>query len=228
MTLRFEILRRRSASDPPYTQTVIYDRGEDTTVAGALTYINAELLADDPVMWEHSCGEQKCGACAMLINGVPRLACGAWLREFPEGVIKLEPLSRFPPVRDLVVDRGVIFENLKKLGAWLNEEAVRDPNGTARETSGCIRCGCCLEICPNFGADGDFFGAPALAEASRLISAASEADKKRIFGAYKKHSSRGCRKSSACRDICPAGLGRDRLAVNSKAAALWKRLFRRK
>ncbi len=225
--IKFEILRRRSASDPPYTATVSYDRDADTTVAEALTYINAEILTDDPVAWEHSCRQKKCGACAMLINGVPKLACDAWLRDYPEGVIRLAPLRKFPPVRDLMVDRSVMFENLKMLGAWLTENADGDTEGTAYDASRCLQCGCCLEVCPNFYAGGKFSGAAALAPASRLISEAQGADRKRLYGAYNERFYRGCGKSLSCRNICPAGIDTERLLVSSNAAAVWKRLFRR-
>ena len=226
MAVKFEILRRRSASDPPYTQTVIYDRDTDTTVAEALKYINAELLADDPVSWEHSCGQKKCGACAMRINGLPKLACDVRLKDFPGGVITLEPLKKFPVVRDLIVDRSVIFDDLKKLGAWLTEDAGPDSTGSAYDASRCLRCGCCLEVCPNFYAGGEFFGAAALASAARLISEAQGSDRKRLYGAYNERFYRGCGRSLSCRDICPAGIDTERLLVASNAAAIWKRLAR--
>lgn len=227
MTVKFEILRRKSASDKPYTETVIYDRGEDTTVAEALTYINAELLADDPIAWDCSCKQKKCGACAMRINGVPRLACDAWLREFPDGVIRLGPLKKFPVIRDLAVDRSVMFEALKELGSWLTDGAGAGAADGAFDASRCLQCGCCLEVCPNFYAGGEFFGASALVPAARLISEASEADRARIAAAYKAHFYNGCGKSLACRDICPAGIDTERLLVNSNAAAVWKRLRHR-
>ena len=43
-------------------------------------------------------------ATAMVINGEARQACTALLEELPS-VIQLEPLSKFPVIRDLLVDR---------------------------------------------------------------------------------------------------------------------------
>jgi hypothetical protein len=37
-------------------------------------------------------------------------------------VIVLEPLSKFPVVKDLIVDRSVVFENLKKINLWLESD----------------------------------------------------------------------------------------------------------
>lgn len=228
MTIRFEILRRRSAEDKPYLQTVTLEDTGALTVAQALDEINEKILPGDPVRWECSCRQKKCGACAMVINGRPRLACDAWLKEFEKGVVRLEPLKKFPPVCDLIVDRRVLFDDLNKLGAWLEGEASAEDTYTAGEASRCLQCGCCLEVCPNFYAGGKFFGMAGMAPAARLIAEAPEDDKKRLYGSYNEHFYRGCGKSLACRDICPAGLDAEHLIVNSNAAAVWKRRFRKK
>ena len=223
MTVTFDILRRKSGSDAPYRQSVAFDAERGMTVAEGLEFINTTLLAGDPVEWERSCKQKKCGACAMLINGRPELACDHKLPETENGVVTLEPLRKFPVVRDLMVDRSVMFRNLQTLGAWLESDAGEDRWGTAYAASGCLQCGCCLEVCPNFCPDGEFFGAAALAPSSRLISEAPEEDRQRIFAAYGKRFYDGCGKSLACRDICPAGIDTERLMVNSTAAAVWKR-----
>ncbi len=227
MLIRFEIIRRKSPADKPYTVSVEYETDGEETVAGALTELNVSAFADDPIEWESSCRQKKCGACAMLINGRPGLACDAWLKDLPEGTVRLEPLKKFPVIRDLTVDRSVMLDNLKQLGAWLRDSAVPDTTGVAYDASRCLQCGCCLEVCPNFYAGGEFFGTAVLAPASRLIAEAPDTDGKRLYGAYSEHFYRGCGKSLACRDICPAGIDMERLLVNSNAAAVWKRKFRR-
>src|SRR5271169_2537891 len=63
-----------------------------------------------PVTYDSNCLEEVCGSCAMLINGKARMACSALLDQLDQP-IKLEPFSKFPIVRDLAVDRSVIFEN---------------------------------------------------------------------------------------------------------------------
>ena len=68
---------------------------------------------------------RKCGACAMRINGLPRLACSVFLRDCKGSVVTLEPLSKFPLVKDLVVDRSVIFEALKRTKLWLEGDAFQ-------------------------------------------------------------------------------------------------------
>src|SRR3954451_2553696 len=65
-----------------------------------------------PITYDSNCLEEVCGSCAMLINGRARMACSALVDKL-ERPIKLEPFSKFPVVRDLSVDRSVLFENLK-------------------------------------------------------------------------------------------------------------------
>mgnify|MGYP002237783630 CR=1 FL=1 len=99
---------------------------------------------------------RKCGACAMLINERPRLACSTFLHTLKGSTITLEPLRKFPLVRDLIIDRSILFENLKKLNLWLESEAYMNPwtHEPRYQSARCLMCGCCLEVCPNFSANG--------------------------------------------------------------------------
>src|SRR6266513_3515808 len=64
-----------------------------------------------PISYDSNCLEEICGSCAMLINGRARMACSALVDQLDQP-IRLEPFSKFPIVRDLAVDRSVLFENL--------------------------------------------------------------------------------------------------------------------
>ena len=118
-----------------------------------------------------------------------------------------------------------MFDNLKQIGVWLEENAEPSENRSAfiHESSRCLQCGCCLEICPNFGVDTAFAGMSAAVPLSRLIAEVSETEKKRIFREYEKYFYEGCGKSLSCKDICPAGIDTEKLMVNSNAAAIWRR-----
>ena len=71
-----------------------------------------------PVAWECNCLEEVCGACTMLVNGRVRQACTALvdrlLAERPGG-IELRPMTKFPVLRDLMVDRSRMFASLEKI-----------------------------------------------------------------------------------------------------------------
>ncbi len=234
MKIRLDILRRESGETEPYLQSIMFEtEDENATVATALSEINkSEGIRDlngkrvKPIRWECSCLQKKCGACAMVINSHPQLACNARLKDCEKnGCIKIEPLRKFPVVQDLVVDRSVMFENLRLMNVWFNEQTKAD-EGSAEisyEASRCLQCGCCLEVCPNFYAGSEFFGTSAMVPITRIISELPEAQKKEILKAYREHGYSGCGKSLACRNVCPAGIDIDRLLVNSNAAAVWRR-----
>lgn len=123
----------------------------------------AEGMAVAPVAWECNCLEEVCGACTMVINGRVRQACTALvdqlLRDNPRR-IELRPMSKFPVIRDLVVDRARIFETLKRVEAWVPVDAYLDFGPGPRQSqenqemayllSRCMSCGCCLEACPQY------------------------------------------------------------------------------
>jgi succinate dehydrogenase / fumarate reductase iron-sulfur subunit len=116
-----------------------------------------------PVAWDCSCLEEVCGSCTMLVNGRTRMACTALvdklIEENPEA-IELRPMSKFPVVRDLVVDRRRLFRSLERVQAWVPVDGSYDhgpgPRISPEEQedayplSTCISCGCCLEACPQF------------------------------------------------------------------------------
>jgi succinate dehydrogenase / fumarate reductase iron-sulfur subunit len=128
----------------------------------------------DPVAWEHNCMEEVCGACAMLINDRPRMACSALVDELEQPIV-LEPLPKFPVVRDLLVDRRRLFEGLERVKAWVEIDGAWDlhrggPRISPREWeesylfSRCMSCGCCMSSCPQFGDWSSFLGPAPLAQ----------------------------------------------------------------
>jgi succinate dehydrogenase / fumarate reductase iron-sulfur subunit len=116
-----------------------------------------------PVVWDSGCLEEVCGSCTMLINGQTRQSCSCLIDEYApnEGdIITLEPMSKFPVIRDLWVDRERLFHNLKRVKAWVPIDGTYslgagpqegpDKQETRYKLSQCMSCGCCLEACPQF------------------------------------------------------------------------------
>lgn len=144
--------------------------------------IKGEKVA--PVVWESGCLEEVCGSCSMLVNAYPRQACTALIdpiiKETGSRTITLAPLTKFPLVRDLIVDRSIMFDNLKKIHGWI------DVDGTHQQGSGpkispekqkimyslstCMTCGCCSEACPQINDHSPFIG-PAAVSQARLFNA---------------------------------------------------------
>ncbi len=129
--------------------------------------------ATTPVSYESNCLEEVCGSCAMVINGKARMACSA-LVDLLEQPIRLEPMTKFPVVRDLAVDRSVMFENLKRVKAWIPIDGTYDLGEGPRMApdlqtkayplSRCISCGSCLEVCPQVNEHNQFIGAAIISQ----------------------------------------------------------------
>ena len=229
-----DIERCDGPGQTPYHQVFSYETtDEGTTVATLLRELNERtpLLDVDgrpaaPIRWECGCLQRKCGACAMVIDGVPRAACDVRLSQLRGKVVRLSPLRKFPLVADLVVDRKAVYGRLREIEAWLAHE-VELPTGKAGslayEASRCLECGCCLEVCPNFSTVGAFGGMAAMVPLARLLSEASDEDSSRIAASYRAAVFSGCGKSLACRNVCPAGIDLAHLMSRSNAAAVWGR-----
>jgi succinate dehydrogenase / fumarate reductase iron-sulfur subunit len=126
-----------------------------------------------PITYDSNCLEEVCGSCAMRINGRARMACSALVDKL-EQPITLEPLSKFPVIRDLAVDRSVLFENLKRVKAWIPIDGTYDLGSGPRMSqkdqeeaypySRCISCCCCMEVCPQFNESTGFVGAATIGQ----------------------------------------------------------------
>ena len=184
-TIKVEI-RRQSTPDAPSTTEkfeVPYRSGMNiTSLLGeiALNPVDVTGKPTTPVTYDSNCLEEICGSCAMLINGKAAMACSALVDKLTgpnkDQTITLAPLSKFPVVRDLSVDRTVLFENLKKVKAWVPIDGTYDLGAGPRQfpqvqeqrypLSNCISCTICMEVCPQFNDATGFVGAATIAQAS--------------------------------------------------------------
>ncbi len=209
----------------------------DATVLWALEELNKRenLMTTDgkkaeKIRWESNCRQKMCGACGMLINHKPMLACEAFLRDLGE-VITLEPLSKFPLIQDLVVDRSILHDNMLKMKLWLQDEKANpQAAGYLKEQAGqelyqsasCIQCGLCLEACPNYTGLDQFFGAAFMNADYRLANQEEEkGERKRQIKTAQKHFANGCSNSFACQEVCPAKIPLS-LHMSRLNALAWK------
>lgn len=216
-----------------FWQDFSYTGSADNSVAAVLNELNARNPFTDkngnlasPIAWECSCMIRKCGACAMRINGIPRLACSFFLRSLKTNLVLLEPLSKFPLVKDLVVDRSMISEQLKQAKLWLESDANMSSytHEQRYQSAKCLLCGCCLEVCPNYSAENTFAGAILPVNAYRLLEEEqNQTHRDSIAANYRKAYFEGCGQSLACQNICPAHIPVAELLARSNAMAVWKR-----
>ncbi|SPE44513.1 Succinate dehydrogenase iron-sulfur subunit [Candidatus Sulfotelmatobacter sp. SbA7] len=170
-----------------------------------------------PITYDSNCLEEVCGSCAMLINGRARMACSALVDKL-EQPIRLEPFSKFPVVRDLAVDRQVLFENLKAVKAWVPIDGSYDlgagPRMTAEQQevayplSRCISCCCCMEVCPQFNEETGFVGAATIAQV-RLFNThptGAALQRERLAALMGDGGIQECGYAQNCVEACPKDL----------------------
>ncbi|MBO5565392.1 MAG: succinate dehydrogenase/fumarate reductase iron-sulfur subunit [Lachnospiraceae bacterium] len=208
--MRVKILRQQYPGAEPYWQTFLYDGDADASVAAVLDTLNYKDDVVDAdgnhaprIGWECSCLQGLCGGCAMVINGHPALACETFVRDLGEEIV-LRPLSKFPVISDLVVDRGVIQENLKASGDYIGEYTPPSPKEHAHQYAAakCLKCGLCLEVCPNYGKGEHFYGA-VFANDCYLVASTSKEQGESFRKEYAGHFAAGCSKSLSCMEVCP-------------------------
>lgn len=167
-----------------------------------------------PVAYDSNCLEEVCGSCAMVINGKAAMACSA-LVDSLEQPLRLEPMTKFPVIRDLAVDRSVMFENLKRVKAWIPIDGTYnlgegprmspDLQTKAYPLSRCISCGNCLEVCPQVNEHNAFIGAAILSQV-RLFNmhpTGAMHARERIEAVMGPGGVADCANAQNCVQICP-------------------------
>jgi succinate dehydrogenase / fumarate reductase, iron-sulfur subunit len=184
--------------------------------------INKKGEKVDPVVWEQGCLEEVCGSCTMLINGRPRQGCTALIESILQAtgshVLTVAPMTKFPLIRDLIVNRDSMFENLKKVRAWIDVDDSFDRgfgpkiSPDLQETmyilSTCMTCGCCTEACPQINAHSKFIG-PAPISQVRLFNA-NPTGKLQAAGRLRPLMDEGgisdCGNAQNCVQVCPKNI----------------------
>lgn len=220
VTLR--ILRCDGPGKPSRWETFTLPFVKGMNVISALQEIRRNPVTADgarttPVAWDCSCLEEVCGACTMRINGKVRQSCSALVDQVAEKgkPIVLQPMSKFPVLRDLVVDRSRMFEDLKKVQAWIEVDGTHDLGPGPRQSqeaqqelyplSRCMACGCCLEACPQYGPQSEFIGAAALNQVRLHNEHPSGALQKseRLDAIMQPGGVADCGKAQNCVEVCP-------------------------
>lgn len=184
--------------------------------------INKRGEKSTPVAWEQGCLEEVCGSCSMLVNGKPRQACTAlidnYLKETKQDTITLAPFTKFPLVKDLVIDRQAMFDNLKKIKGWIEIEGTYDRGFGPKISpevqevlyvlSTCMTCGCCAEGCPQVNDHSSFMG-PAPVSQVRLFNdhpTGKMESSQRLRSMLKEEGISGCGNAQNCRRVCPKNI----------------------
>lgn len=179
--------------------------------------VDAEGKATTSPVWEASCLEKVCGSCSMVINGKAQQACAALIDQFEQPIV-LEPMSTFPIIRDLVIDRSRMFEALKKVKAYVEIDGTHDlgpgPHQSQADQewnyalSRCMTCGVCLEVCPNVNEHSPFMGAAPVSQVALFNNhPTGKLDKAERLDALKeKGGVMDCGNAQNCVQACPKGI----------------------
>lgn len=238
-----KVLRQSTPHDGSYWDTfkLPYEEGMNVTTVLQRIASHPVTVSNErttPVAYDACCLEEVCGACTMLINGRVRQACSALvdalLDESPTG-IELRPMTKFPVLRDLVVDRRPMFEALKKVSAWVRVDGYYDlgpgprvPEAVQEEAyplSRCMTCGCCVEACPQFNHRSPFIGPAAISQVI-LFNAhpTGRVDRdKRLAVLTSVGGISDCGNSQNCVKVCPKDIPlTDSIAKAGRDATLYK------
>lgn len=221
-TIKLEVKRQSEPGSNPVWEKFEFPYRPGMNVIQMLREIAADPVTVDgkattPVTYDSNCLEEICGSCTMVINGKARMACSTLVDKL-EQPIRVEPLTKFPVVRDLAVDRGVLFENLKRVKAWVPLDGTYDLGPGPRVVpqvqeanyplSRCISCTICMEVCPQFNEATGFVGAATIAQV-RLFN---EHPTGKVFKEERLHALMGeggiqeCSYAQNCVKACPKQL----------------------
>ena len=186
---------------------------DNWVVLDALNWIKDNV--DGTLTYRWSCRMGVCGSCGMMVNGVPKLTCAAFLRDYHPRPIRVEPLTYFPVERDLVIRMDGFIEKLKSVKPWLiREEEKPIEEGEYRQSPGelakfkqysmCINCMLCYAACPVVGVEEDFIGPAAIALAQRYnLDSRDEGAAERRAALGADEGSWGCTFVGECTQVCP-------------------------
>ncbi len=158
--------------------------------------------------FQYACRTGRCGTCGVKVNGRPVLAC----QERAKAEMRIEPLTPFPVLRDLVVDRTEVEERFRSLS--LAPQRLAPHDGTreavdpvaAREIGrlgSCISCMICVSACPAV-AERPFDGPAFMLELRRLDE--HPADHGPRLAQALDHGMLECFGCDICTQLCPIDL----------------------
>ncbi len=217
--INLKIKRQSGPNEPSYWEEFSIKYKPNMNVVSVLMEIRKNPVNKNgekttPVVWDCNCLEEVCGACSMIINGKPQQACSALIDTLQQP-IQLEPLSKFPVIRDLFVNRDSVLEGFRKVKAWTEIDGSfdigpgprfeEDKRKDAYKLSLCMSCGCCMEACPNVNNKSAFIG-PAALNQVRLFNEmplGKMTKAKRLESIMVKGGLADCGNSQNCEQVCP-------------------------
>ncbi len=216
-TILMEVSRYRPEQETkPTVQEYEVPLRRDWAVLDGLNYIKDHQ--DGTLSYRWSCRMGICGSCGMTVNGEPKLTCAAFLTDYKPGPVRVEPLSNFPVIRDLVVEIGDFLRKLPKVLPWIvrdtdkpttDGEYLQTPEelDAYKQYSMCINCMLCYSACPVYALDPHFIGPAAIALAQRYnLDSRDDGATARLDLLTHPDGVWGCTFVGECTRACPKGV----------------------
>jgi len=187
---KLQVKRQDGPESEPYWETFELSYRANLNIISCLYDIAANPVTVEgkrttPIAYLAACLEEVCGSCTAKVNGHVCQMCSQLVDDYlgEDNTIVLEPMTKFPIVRDLMVDRSRLFNDLKKIKGWVPIDGTyslgpgpeEDPRDAERRyaLSRCMSCGCCLEVCPQYTFDNSFVGAAVISQVEYFNSHAT-------------------------------------------------------
>ncbi|MCX6834570.1 MAG: succinate dehydrogenase/fumarate reductase iron-sulfur subunit, partial [candidate division Zixibacteria bacterium] len=225
MNLTLKVWRQKNALDSGRLETYqAKDIHDHMSFLEMLDVVNEGLIknGDVPIHFDHDCREGICGACSLVINGVPHgkeratTTCQLHMRHFKDGdTIYIEPFraKAFPVIKDLVVDRTA-FDRIMAAGGFISINAGGAPDGNAvpipkhdaekaMDAAACIGCGACVAACKN--ASAMLFVSAKVSQFAYLPQGRVEREKRvrAMVAQMDEEGFGGCTNQYECEAVCP-------------------------
>jgi len=237
MRLELKIWRQKGPSAAGGFERYDVDATPDMSFLEMLDVLNERLISEggNPIAFDHDCREGICGACSLVINGIPHgprkatTACQLHMREFRDGdKITIEPwrAKPFPVLKDLVVDRNA-FDRIQRAGGYVSvgtgaapdANAIPIPKPLAEEAfeyAACIGCGACVAACPN--ASAMLFVGAKIAHLAALPQGRveSQARVRDMVAAMDDEGFGGCTNHSECEAVCPKEISVEAITLTNR------------
>lgn len=213
-TITMEVLRYRPEQDEqPILQTYLVPFSDDMSVLQGLQHIKDEL--DGTLSFRWSCRMAICGSCGMMVDGVPKLACMTFLRDYYPQPVRVEALAHFPIERDLVIVMDDFIAKLESIkpyiipdqpralaaGEYLQTPAELD---VFEQFSACINCLLCYAACPQYGLNSKFIGPGAMALVHRYnLDSRDHGTSQRMALVQAEEGVFNCTAVGYCSEVCP-------------------------
>ena len=212
--ITFEVLRYDpEKDDKPRLQLFDVPYRSEMSILDGLQYIKDYL--DQTLSYRYSCRMAICGSCGFMVNGVPKLGCKTFLRDYFPKKVKVEALANFPIEKDLISDISDFVAKLEMIKPYIIRENegsleqgayVQTPEQLARykQFSLCINCGLCYAACPQYGLNHQFMGPAALALLHRYnLDSRDEGRGDRIPVMNAEEGVWSCTFVGYCSEVCP-------------------------